>query len=97
VHGAVTQDWKPSTELSMCDQHLMISDITQISWQNLKFAFLSGCHTTVGDTESFDESLHLTVVMQFSVFSSVIISTWSVDNNLVVFAFYDGLVDAKEI
>ncbi|KAG2131138.1 TPR-like protein [Suillus cothurnatus] len=62
----------------------------------MQFAFLSACHTTVGDEKSPDESIHLAAAMQFSGFRSVIGSMWSVDDDVarqVVSAFYDKLVD----
>ncbi|KAG1721030.1 hypothetical protein EDB19DRAFT_1590580, partial [Suillus lakei] len=55
------------------------------------FAFLSACHTTVGDEKSPDKSIHLAAAMQFSGFRSVIGSMWSVDDSVarqVVSAFY---------
>ncbi|KAG2131136.1 hypothetical protein BD769DRAFT_1295363, partial [Suillus cothurnatus] len=58
------------------------------------FAFLSACHTTVGDEKSLDESIHLAAAMQFSGFRSVIGSMWSVDDDVarqVVSTFYDKL------
>ncbi|KAG2128400.1 hypothetical protein BD769DRAFT_1729285 [Suillus cothurnatus] len=63
---------------------------------NLEFAFLSACHTTMGDENSPDESIHLAAAMQFSGFHRVIGSMWSVDDNVaqqVVSTFYDKLVD----
>ncbi|KAG1775660.1 hypothetical protein EV702DRAFT_1199147 [Suillus placidus] len=64
--------------------------------KNALVAFLSACHTTVGDDKSPDESIHLAAAMQFSGFRSVIGSMWSTDDEVarqVVSAFYDKLVD----
>ncbi|KAG1824850.1 uncharacterized protein BJ212DRAFT_1322787 [Suillus subaureus] len=60
-------------------------DIIRSNWENPEFAFLSACHTTVGDEKSPDESIHLAAAMQFSGFRSVA--------RQVVSAFYDKLVD----
>ncbi|KAG1876045.1 hypothetical protein C8R48DRAFT_571681, partial [Suillus tomentosus] len=48
--------------------------------QNPRFAFLSACHTTVGDEKSPDESIHLAAAMQFSGLRSVIGFMWSVED-----------------
>ncbi|KAG1753238.1 hypothetical protein EDB19DRAFT_1627174 [Suillus lakei] len=67
-------------------------------WQNPEFAFLSACHTTVGDERSPNEAIHLAAAMQFSGFHSVIGSMWSVNDEVahqVVSAFYDNLVDGS--
>jgi len=80
----------------MRDGPLMIKDIIRSNWQNPQFAFLSACHTTVGDEKSPDESIHLAAGMQFSGFRSVIGSMWSVDDEVaqeVVAAFYENMVD----
>jgi CHAT domain-containing protein len=61
----------------------MIRDIIRSNWQNLVFAFLSACHTTVTDKESPNESIHLAAAMQFSGFRSVVGSMWSVDDEVV--------------
>jgi CHAT domain-containing protein len=82
----------------MRDGPLMIKDIIQSDWQDPEFAFLSACHTTVGDEESPDELIHLAAAMQFSGFRSVIGSMWTVDDEAaqeVVSAFYGNLVDGS--
>ncbi|KAG1829955.1 hypothetical protein EV424DRAFT_1641855 [Suillus variegatus] len=66
---------------------------------NPQFAFLSACHTTVGDEKSPDESIHLAAAMQFSGFRSVIGSMWSADDEVaqeVVSGFYDHLIDDSD-
>ncbi|KAG2119491.1 CHAT domain-containing protein [Suillus discolor] len=83
-----TQLFKSS--FAMRDRPLMIRDIIRSNWQNPQFAFLSTCHTTVGNKKSPDESIHLAAAMQFCGFHSVIGSMWSVDNEVarqVVSAF----------
>ncbi|KAG2125684.1 CHAT domain-containing protein [Suillus clintonianus] len=86
------------SSFAMRDGPLMIKDIIRSHWQNPQFAFLSACHTTVGDKKSPDESIHLAAAMQFSGFRSVIGSMWSVDDDVarqVVSAFYGNLVDGS--
>ena len=43
----------------MRDGPLTIRQIIQSQWQNPEFAFLSVCHTTVGDESSPNEAIHL--------------------------------------
>ncbi|KAG1797157.1 uncharacterized protein BJ212DRAFT_1406857 [Suillus subaureus] len=45
-----------------------------------EFAFLSACHTAVGDEETPDEVIHLAAGLQFSGFKSVIGTLWAVDD-----------------
>ncbi|KAG2099612.1 CHAT domain-containing protein [Suillus discolor] len=84
------------SSFAMHDGPLMIKDIIRSNWHNPQFAFLSACHTTVGNEESPDESIHLAAAMQFSGFRSVIGSMWSVDDEVaqgVVSGFYENLID----
>ncbi|KAG1747644.1 TPR-like protein [Suillus lakei] len=95
-HGKPNREDPFESSFAMRDGPLMIKDIIRSDWQNPEFAFLSACHTTVGDKSSFDESIHLAAAMQFSGFRSVIGSMWSVDDKLagqIVSAFYDNMVD----
>ncbi|KAG1828244.1 CHAT domain-containing protein [Suillus variegatus] len=95
-HGMPNQKQPFESSFAMRDGPLMIKDIIRSNWQNPQFAFLSACHTTVGDEKSPDESIHLAAAMQFCGFRSVIGSMWSVDDEVareVVSAFYGNLVD----
>ncbi|KAG9316098.1 hypothetical protein JVU11DRAFT_3772 [Chiua virens] len=59
-----------------------------------EFAFLSACHTAVGDRTAPDETIHLAAAMQFAGFRSVIGTMWAVDDAMVtamVKAFYENL------
>ncbi|KAG1834907.1 TPR-like protein [Suillus subalutaceus] len=97
-HGTPNQTQPFESSFAMRDGPLMIKDIIRSDWQNPEFAFLSACHTTVGDENSPDESIHLAAAMQFAGFRSVIGSMWSVDDDvarLVVSAFYGHLVDSS--
>ncbi|KAG2043313.1 hypothetical protein BDR03DRAFT_941062 [Suillus americanus] len=82
------------SSFAMRDGPLMVKDIIRSNWQDPQFAFLSACHTTVGDEKSPDESIHLAAAMQFSGFRSVIGSMWSVDEE-VVSTFYGNLVNGS--
>jgi CHAT domain-containing protein len=97
-HGMPNRKQPFESSFAMRDGPLMIKDIIRSDWQNPEFAFLSACHTTVGDEKSLDESIHLAAAMQFSGFRSVIGSMWSVDDEVaqeVVSAFYGNLVDGS--
>ncbi|KAG1823405.1 CHAT domain-containing protein, partial [Suillus subaureus] len=63
------------------------------------FAFLSACHTAVGDEETPDEVIHLAAGLQFSGFKSVIGTLWVVDDAVakhVVEAFYENMFKDSE-
>ncbi|KAG1853201.1 CHAT domain-containing protein [Suillus subalutaceus] len=64
-----------------------------------EFAFLSACHTAVGDEETPDEVIHLAAGLQFSGFKSVIGTLWVVNDAVakhVVEAFYKKIVKGLE-
>ncbi|KAG0706969.1 TPR-like protein [Suillus ampliporus] len=97
-HGMPDRKNPFESSFAMRDGPLTIRDIIRSHWQNPEFAFLSACHTTVGDESRPDESIHLAAAMQFSGFLSVIGSMWSVDDDVarqIVSAFYDNLVDSS--
>ncbi|KAG1778158.1 hypothetical protein EV702DRAFT_1044841 [Suillus placidus] len=65
-----------------------------------EFAFLSACHTAVGDEETPDEVIHLAAGLQFSGFKSVVGTLWEVDDAVakhVVEAFYTYMFHPKEV
>ncbi|KAF8121640.1 CHAT domain-containing protein [Boletus edulis] len=64
--------------------------------ENPQFAYLSACHTTVGDEESPDEVIHLASAMQFAGFRSVIGTMWAVDDaatDKITSTFYKHMVN----
>ncbi|KAG2092817.1 CHAT domain-containing protein [Suillus discolor] len=75
----------------MRDEHLTLLDIMERHIPQAEFAFLSACHTAVGDEETPDEVIHLAAGIQFSGFKSIIGTLWEVDDAVakhVVEAFY---------
>ncbi|KAG1828246.1 CHAT domain-containing protein [Suillus variegatus] len=97
-HGMPHRTQPFESSFTMRDGPLMVKDIIRSDWQNREFAFLSACHTTVGDEKSHDESIHLAAAIQFCGFRSVIGSMWSVDDDVArqfVSAFYGHLVDGS--
>ncbi|KAG8218942.1 hypothetical protein J3R82DRAFT_4650 [Butyriboletus roseoflavus] len=78
------------------DGHFTIERIIRCELQNAQFAYLSACHTTVGDEDSPDEVMHLASAMQFAGFRSVIGTMWAVDDaqtNKITSVFYDNMMD----
>jgi CHAT domain-containing protein len=97
-HGTPNRTQPFESSFAMRDGPLMIKDIIRSDWQDPEFAFLSACHTVVGDEKRPDELIHLAAAMQFSGFRSVIGSMWSVDDEValqVVSTFYCHLVDGS--
>ncbi|KAG1776821.1 CHAT domain-containing protein [Suillus placidus] len=83
----------------MRDEHLTLLDIMEKHIPHAEFAFLSACHTAVGDEQTPDEVIHLAAGLQFSGFKSVVGSLWQVDDAVtkdVVKAFYEHLLDDLE-
>ncbi|KAG1908578.1 CHAT domain-containing protein [Suillus fuscotomentosus] len=98
-HGTPNRTQPFESSFAMRDGPLMIKDIIQSNCKNPQFAFLSACHTTVGDKTSPDESIHLAAAMQFCGFRSVIGSMWSVNDEVaskVVSTFYRKLIGDSE-
>ena len=73
-----------------------IQQIIGCDLKNPEFAYLSACHTTVGDEESPDEVIHLASAMQFAGFRSVIGMMWAVSDSATIeiaSTFYKHMVD----
>ncbi|KAG1721693.1 CHAT domain-containing protein [Suillus paluster] len=71
-HGMPNRKQPFDSSFAMRDGPLTIREIIRSRSQNPEFAFLSACHTTVGDDSSPYEAIHLAAAMQFSGFRSVV-------------------------
>ncbi|KAG1726901.1 CHAT domain-containing protein [Suillus occidentalis] len=83
----------------MRDEHVTLLDIMEKDIPHAEFAFLSACHTAVGDKETPDEVVHLAAGLQFAGFKSVVGTLWEVDDSVakhVVEAFYKYMFHPKE-
>ncbi|KAG1897213.1 CHAT domain-containing protein [Suillus fuscotomentosus] len=90
-HGKQDPKQPYDSHFVMRDEHLTLLDIMERHIPQAEFAFLSACHTAVGDEETPDEVIHLAAGLQFSGFKSVIGTLWEVDDSVakhVVEAFY---------
>ncbi|KAH7909374.1 TPR-like protein [Hygrophoropsis aurantiaca] len=76
VHIACHGQQNPAQAFDSCflmhDKPLSLLDIIHGNISHPEFAFLSACHTAVGDKKTPDEIIHLAAGMQFSGFKSVI-------------------------
>ncbi|KAG1759627.1 CHAT domain-containing protein [Suillus occidentalis] len=83
----------------MRDEHVTLLDIMERDIPRAEFAFLSACHTAVGDKKTPDEVVHLAAGLQFAGFKSVVGTLWEVDDSVakhVVEAFYKYMFHPKE-
>ena len=90
-HGAQDADKPFESWFAMRDGPLTLMRIIQERYTRSEFAFLSACHTAVGDASTPDEVLHLAAGMQFAGFNGVIGTLWRVDDAIaheVVTRFY---------
>ena len=90
-HGAQHAEKPFESWFAMRDGKLTLMRIIQERYTNSEFAFLSACHTAVGDESTPDEVLHLAAGMQFAGFNGVIGTLWKVDDaeaHRVVTRFY---------
>ncbi|KAG2094849.1 CHAT domain-containing protein [Suillus discolor] len=93
-HGKQDPKQPYNSHFVMRDEDLTLLDIMERDIPHAEFAFLSACHTAVGDEETPDEVIHLAAGLQFSGFKSVIGTLWQVDDSVakhVVKAFYENM------
>ncbi|KAG1781138.1 CHAT domain-containing protein [Suillus placidus] len=95
-HGKQDPAQPYDSHFVMKDEHLTLLDIMERNVPHAEFAFLSACHTAVGDEETPDEVIHLAAGLQFSGFKSVVGTLWEVDDAVakhVVKAFYKNMFE----
>ena len=95
-HGLPNRKQPFESAFALHDGRFTIQRIIGCDLKNPEFAYLSACHTTVGDEESPDEVIHLASAMQFVGFRSVIGTMWAVDDgetNKITSTFYKHMVD----
>jgi CHAT domain-containing protein/tetratricopeptide (TPR) repeat protein len=98
-HGLPNRKQPFESAFALHDGHFTIQHIIGCDVKNPEFAYLSACHTTVGDEESPDEVIHLASAMQFVGFRSVIGTMWAVDDgetNKITSTFYKHMVPVDE-
>ncbi|KIK38781.1 hypothetical protein CY34DRAFT_808972 [Suillus luteus UH-Slu-Lm8-n1] len=99
-HGKQDSTQPYNSHFVMKDENLTLLDIMERHVPQAEFAFLSACHTAVGDEETPDEVIHLAAGLQFSGFKSVVGTLWQVNDAVVkhvVKAFYENLFkDSKD-
>ncbi|KAG2355425.1 CHAT domain-containing protein [Suillus spraguei] len=64
-HGKQDRTQPYNSHFVMRDEHLTLLDIMERDIPHAEFAFLSACHTAVGDEETPDEVIHLAAGLQF--------------------------------
>ncbi|KAG2068529.1 hypothetical protein BDR04DRAFT_1103186 [Suillus decipiens] len=93
-HGKQDREQPYNSHFVMKDQPITLLNIMEKDIPAAEFAFLSACHTAVGDEETPDEVIHLAAGLQFSGFKSVIGTLWEVNDAFVehvVKAFYENM------
>ena len=75
-HGVPNRNQPFESAFALYDGRLTIQQIIGCNLENAEFAYLSVCHTTVGDAKGLDGVVHFASAMQFSKFCSVIGTTW---------------------
>ncbi|KAG1809275.1 CHAT domain-containing protein [Suillus variegatus] len=90
-HGKQDPTQPYNSHFVMRDEHLTLLDIIERDIPRTEFAFLSACHTAVGDEKTPNEVIHLAAGLHFSGFKSIIGTLWEVDDAVakhIVEAFY---------
>ncbi|KAG2148773.1 CHAT domain-containing protein [Suillus clintonianus] len=98
-HGKQDLEQPYNSCFAMRDKPVTLLDIMENNSPQAEFAFLSACHTAVGDEETPDEAIHLAAGLQFSGFKSVVGTLWGVNDALakhVVEAFYEKMFEDLE-
>ena len=91
-HGLPKRKEPFESAFALYDGHFTIHRIIQCNLQKSEFAYLSACHTIVGD----EEVIHLASPMQFVGFRSVIGMMWAVGDaeaNKITSVLYRHMVD----
>ncbi|KAG2066827.1 hypothetical protein BDR04DRAFT_45847 [Suillus decipiens] len=97
-HGKQDPDQPYNSHFVMRDEHLTLLDVMKRDVPHAEFAFLSACHTAVGDEKMPDEVIHLAAGLQFVGFKSVIGTLWEVNDAVAkhdVEAFYKYMFNPK--
>ena len=95
-HGIPNRQRPFESAFALHDGRFTIEHIIRCDLEKPVFAYLSACHTIVGDEESPDQVIHLAAAMQFSGFRSVIGTMWAVDDghtNQITSTFYKHMVN----
>ncbi|KAG1775941.1 CHAT domain-containing protein, partial [Suillus placidus] len=98
-HGKQDPTQPYNSHFIMRDEPLTLLDIMEKDIPHAEFAFLSACHTAVGDEKTPDKVIHLTAGLQFSGFKSIVGTLWEVDDAVaehVVQAFYENMFEDLE-
>ena len=93
-HGTSNKEEPFESGFALRDGMFTIQRIIQCNLEDPEFAYLSACHTTVGDEENPDEVIHLASAMQFA--RSVVGTMWSMADSpatKVASTFYKFMVD----
>ncbi|KAF8838030.1 hypothetical protein BDN67DRAFT_934483 [Paxillus ammoniavirescens] len=99
-HGRQDPSQSFDSSFAMRDRPLTLVDIVRADLSQPDFAFLSACHTAVGDENTPDEVIHLAAGMQFAGFRSVIGTMWPVDDTMahaMVGAFYKNMFKGDDV
>ena len=76
-HGLPNRKQPFESAFALHDGHFTIQRIIGCDLNNPECAYLSACHTTVGDADSPDEAIHFASAMQFVGFRFVIGTMWT--------------------
>ncbi|KAG2123246.1 CHAT domain-containing protein [Suillus clintonianus] len=98
-HGKQDLEQPYNSSFAMRDKPLTLLDIMENNCPQAEFAFLSACHTAVGDEVTPEEAIHLAAGLQFSGFKSVVGTLWGVNDALAkhfVEAFYEKMFEDME-
>ncbi|KAG1779878.1 CHAT domain-containing protein [Suillus placidus] len=99
-HGKQDPAQPYNSHFVMRGELLTLLDIMDTDILHTEFAFLSACHTTVGDEKTPDEVIHLAAGLQFSGFKSIVGTLWEVDDAVAkhdVKVFYENMfMDLKD-
>ncbi|KAG2041183.1 CHAT domain-containing protein [Suillus americanus] len=98
-HGTQDQKQPYNSRFAMRDKPLTLLEIMENNSPQAEFAFLSACHTAVGDEKTPDEVIHLAAGLQFSGFKSVVGTLWGVTDVMAKYtveAFYKKMFEDLE-
>ncbi|KAG2142998.1 CHAT domain-containing protein [Suillus clintonianus] len=98
-HGKQDRELPYNSCFAVRDQPLALLDSMENDTPHAESAFLSACHTAVGDEKTPNEAIHLAAGLQFSGFKNVIGMLWVADDAVakhIVEAFYENMFENLE-
>ncbi|WP_395292257.1 CHAT domain-containing protein [Kitasatospora hibisci] len=79
-HGVLSPSDPGNSHLALYDEPLPVTDIAEQDLSGAELAFLSACHTALGNSRLADEAMHLAAAFQLAGYQHVVGTLWALDD-----------------